>query len=116
MAIFSDVERIRLLAVQPASGNLILFNENTVVEVSNASGQLFGFAKTAKVKKAGRKLLTRGTINDQSVLQFFPDGATRVIRVTNPPCGVTELTVRRAGEVLVLVTASSEIEAQRVWQ
>ena len=116
MAIFADVERIKLGAFQPPSGNLIPFNENTIVEVANASGQFFGFSKPPKVKQEGRKLLTKGTINDQSVLVFFPDGATRVIRVTNPPCGVVELTVRRSGEQLILVTAGSELEAQRVWQ
>jgi hypothetical protein len=74
-----------------------------VIEISNdaAGTQFFGFSKPPKIKAANHKAITKGTINEQGLLAFFPDGATRVIRITNPPCGITLLRVTRSGEMLI---------------
>jgi hypothetical protein len=40
-------------------------------------------------------VITKGVINNQILTKFFPNGDTRVIRITNPTCGVTLLHVTR---------------------
>jgi hypothetical protein len=72
------------------------------VEISadEAGTQFFPFSNV-RVKSNGRKLDAKGNINGQQLNQFMPDGARRVLRVTNPPCGVTTIRVRRVGSTLV---------------
>jgi hypothetical protein len=106
-----------LLTTQPPIGNEIRFDASSIVEVSTdaAGTQFFTFSKPPKLKKDGRKLLSKGTINNQDLGVFFPNGATRIIRITNPPCGITILRVTRSGEQLLLVP-SAESEPQSNWQ
>jgi hypothetical protein len=97
--------RLILLTDPPTTGSEIIFAENATIEISNdeAGTTFFGFSKTSKIKKQGKKLITRGTINGQDLNLFFPDQATRLLRVTNPPCGVTIVKIRRQGSSVVIV-------------
>jgi hypothetical protein len=67
------------------------------VEISGDSTgiQFFGFSRPPKLKGGGARLMTKGTINGQILTKFFPTDDTRVIRITNPTCGVTVLHVTR---------------------
>ncbi|MEK6288951.1 MAG: LamG-like jellyroll fold domain-containing protein [Acidobacteriota bacterium] len=117
-----DDFRLFLLTTPPAVGSEVVFSDTTVVEVSSdASGTtFFTFSKSPKIKKAGRKYLSKGTINGVELGVFLPNGATRVIRITKPPCGITLFKVFRSGEQLLLAAAdetdSQPIVQQRVWQ
>ena len=64
----------------------------------------------AKKKSSGKKLQTKGSVNGLDVGDFFPDGATRIVRITNPTCGVTTLRLKRVGDLLFL--ASTPIDGQ----
>ena len=99
-----DDSHIDLRAIQPAVGDEIRFAGDVKVEVSDSAGAFFEFKKL-KIKKSGRKLLSKGSINGLDLGAFFPDQATRFIRITNPPCGITFLRVKRQGEVLVVAAA-----------
>lgn len=119
MFIFEDFQ-LFLRATAPAGGTEVLFSEGTLVQVSSdaAGTTFFSFSKpNGKIKKAGRKYVSKGTINGQDLGVFFPSGATRFIRITKPTCGITLLRVTRAGEVLSLA-APAEVEPvlqQQVW-
>jgi hypothetical protein len=109
-----------LLTTAPAGGTEVLFTEGTLVEVSSdaAGTTFFSFSKpNGKIKKAGGKYLSKGTINGQDLGVFFPNGATRFIRITKPTCGITLLRVTRSGDVLSLaVSAEADpVLQQRVW-
>jgi hypothetical protein len=116
----NDNYQLFLLTAAPAGGTEILFTEGTLVQVSSdATGTtFFSFSKpNGKIKKGGAKYLSKGLINDVELGTFFPNGATRFIRITKPTCGVTLLRVTRAGEVLSLA-APGEAEPvlqQRIW-
>lgn len=105
-----DDSHIVLRAIQPAVGDEVRFSDDVQVQVSDATGTAFFEFKKLKIKKSGRKLLSKGSINGTDLGTFFPDGATRNIRLTNPPCGITFLRVRRQGEVLVVVTAAELLQ------
>jgi len=118
MFIFGDFQ-LFLLTTAPAGGSEILFSSDTLVEVSSdaAGTTFFTFSKPGKIKKSGGKFLSKGTINGLDLGVFFPNGATRFIRITKPTCGITLLKVVRSGEQLLLATAADvEEQAQRVWQ
>lgn len=109
-----------LLTAAPAGGTEVLFTEGTIVEVSSdaAGTTFFGFSKpNGKIKKSGGKYLSKGTINGQDLGVFFPNGATRFIRITKPVCGLTLLHVTRSGDQLS-IAAAAEAEPllqQQVW-
>ena len=115
-----DDFRLILLTTPPPGGTEVIFSEGTQVQVSSdpAGTTFFSFSKpNGKIKKQGRKYLTKGTINGQDLGVLFPNGATRFIRITKPTCGITLLRVTRSGEVLSLA-APGEAEPvlqQRVW-
>ena len=116
-----DDFRLFLLTTTPPGGTEVLFTEGTLVEVSSdASGTtFFSFSKpNGKIKKAGGKYLSKGTINGMDLGVFFPNGATRFIRITKPTCGLTLLRVTRSGEQLSLavsVEGEELVLPQRVW-
>lgn len=99
-----NLERMVFRTVAPPIGNEIFFAQNATVEVSSdeAGTAFFTFAKAFKYKNNGKKVVNRGLINGQGLLTFFPNNAVRIIRITNPPCGITILRVRRNGDVLVI--------------
>ncbi|MGH9765622.1 MAG: hypothetical protein ACREAC_32705, partial [Blastocatellia bacterium] len=93
--------QMKLVATSVGS-NEVLFDPAVTLEVSSdqAGTQFFAFANT-KLKNHGRKLFSVGNINKMNPNKFFPNGATRVLRITNPPCGITLITVTRKGNSLV---------------
>jgi hypothetical protein len=98
-------KQIDLRTIQPVVGEEIRFDrEVEVLVATDATGTQFAEFRRLKWKKSGRKLISKGPLGGQNPLDFFPDGATRLIIVTNPPCGVTFLRVTRQGERLVLAT------------
>lgn len=118
-----DGFRLLLLTTTPTGGTEVLFTADTVVEVSSDSAGLnfFTFSKPAKIKRGGAKFLSKGIINGQELGIFFPNGATRIIRITRPNCRITLLRVMRSGEQFVALTSALEVEPeasaqQRVWQ
>jgi hypothetical protein len=113
--------RLLLLTAAPAGGTEVVFTVGTLVQISSdeAGTTFFSFSKpNGKIKREGRKYLSKGIINGQELGVFFPSGATRFIKITKPPCGITILKVTRSGEVLTLVpTTDAEpvLPQQRVW-
>lgn len=110
-----------LLTTTPAGGTEVLFLSDVVVEISNDStgSTYFTFLKSGRIKKSGRKYLSKGTINGLDLGVYFPNTATRFIRITNPVCGITVLKVTRSGDQLLLAAAeevASPAQPQRVWQ
>jgi hypothetical protein len=100
-----DSGQIRLSIGSPAAGPTVMFSSDATVEVSSDAGglQFFAFSRV-KVKKNGNLLLAKGTISGQSPNKFFPDGDTRVLRITNPPCAVTTIKVTRNKDSLTLIS------------
>jgi Concanavalin A-like lectin/glucanases superfamily/FG-GAP repeat len=121
MFIFGDFQ-LFLVTTPPPSGSEVFFSDTTVVEISSDSTGLtfFTFSKPGKIKKAGGKYLSKGTINGEDLGVYFPNGAVRVIRLTKPPCGITLLRVMRSSDTLLPVaadeTASQPMVQPRVWQ
>jgi hypothetical protein len=119
----SDMElrnnfQLFLITAAPAGGTEILFSSEATLEISDAAGAFFMFSKHPRIKAGGKKLLSKGSINGMDLGVFFPNGATRFLRVTNPTCGVTLLTITRSGDMFVLATADQAPEpvtTQRVW-
>jgi hypothetical protein len=99
MLLNDEMSRLVLFTIAPSGGVEVLFNSGTLVEISKdeAGTQFATFDKTPKVKRGGRKLITRGLIDGKDLLEFFPIGEVRVLKVTNPSCGITKMTVRRFG-------------------
>lgn len=97
--------KLRLTIGAAFGSQTILFDDKVIVEVSaDAAGtQYVGFSKSGKVVKRGNKFKSKGKIGNALIDDFFPNGAIRFIRATNPPCGVTELKVRRFGDQLFQV-------------
>ncbi|MFY9607142.1 MAG: hypothetical protein WAU45_00845 [Blastocatellia bacterium] len=92
------------MVFRTVAGTQPLFLPGIKFAISNdaAGSQFFETAK-AKVKAGGTKLIGAGSVNGQEAGIFFPDGAQRVIRFTNPTCGTTLLRVRREGLQLIVV-------------
>ena len=121
MFIFDNFQ-LSLNTIAPPGGTEVVFTEGTLVQVSSdTAGTTFhSFSKPfGKIKKSGRKWRSKGTINGVDLGVFFPSGATRVIRITKPACGITLLRVTRSGENLTLVPpgeAEGELVfRQQVW-
>jgi FG-GAP repeat/Kre9/KNH-like N-terminal Ig-like domain len=83
------------------------FADDVTVELStDAQGTSYAaFARPPKLKSGGRMLKTRGTLGGMDLDQFFPDGATRYLKLSAAPCATTILKVRRVGDSLVSVAA-----------
>ncbi|HSO76051.1 MAG TPA: hypothetical protein VLU47_14545, partial [Blastocatellia bacterium] len=92
------------MVFRTVSGTQPLFLSGIKFAISNdAAGSQFFETTKAKVKASGTKLIPAGMVNGQELGVFFPDGAQRLIRFTNPVCGTTLLRVRREGLQLILV-------------
>jgi hypothetical protein len=92
-----------------------LFLSGVKVEIStDETGAQFFQTSKAKLKNGGTKIQTRGSINGLTVGEYFPDGALRIIRITNPTCGITILRVRRVGNTLVVEAALDQ--GTPIWQ
>lgn len=86
-----------------------VFTENARLEISSEGGGSFAMVPDVAVKQGGTKLLSKGRIADQRIGVFFPDGAHRIIRLTNGTCGVVVLLVHRSGQQILLDTAAAEV-------
>jgi len=108
MSVLEDVDKLFLSIGQPASGNPVNFADGVLVEISGDSTgiQFFTFSRPPKQKGGGARLITKGVINGQLLTKFFPTNDTRVIRITNPTCGVTVLHVTRHKDRLDPVTGT----------
>ena len=97
--------RLFLWIGQPFGSRAIPFDDNVIIELSGdeAGTTFFTFAKRPKIKAHNMRFLSKGKIANADLDAFFPTGATRVLRATNPPCGVTEMKVRRFGDQLVQI-------------
>lgn len=97
--------KLKLATGQPFGSRAIPFDDNVIIEVSadEAGTQYFTFLKKPKVTSRNTKFKSKGKIANTDIDSFFPKGATRFIRATNPPCGVTEIKVRRFGDQLVQI-------------
>src|SRR5262249_37789668 len=97
--------RAVFLITTPQQGQEVDFADSVTIEISTDSigTQFATFAKPPKLKKSNRKLITKGPINGQDLLDFLPNQAIRLIRFTNPPCAVTPIVVMRNNDQLVLV-------------
>lgn len=96
-----------------------LFVDPVKLEIStDQAGTSFVVVPDAVVKQDGTKLLSKGRIGQDRIGIFFPDGARRMIRVTNQSCGIVTLRVVRNGQVIAIDTAAVEVEAPLVqrWQ
>lgn len=97
------------------NGVEVRFEEGLKLEIStDAAGTQFFEVLKAKRKSSGNKLQSKGKVNGLNVGVFFPDGAIRLVRITNPTCGVTLLRLKRVGNVLVQETLPVEIQNFRV--
>jgi hypothetical protein len=99
--ITTNNSRIAITTTAPTGGAEVRFLQGATVQLTDANGVFFSF-NTVAIKKGGRKLITKGQINGMSLDAFFPDGAVRTLRITNPTCGVVTLRVRRQGANLVI--------------
>ncbi|MEW6131491.1 MAG: Ig-like domain-containing protein [Acidobacteriota bacterium] len=105
--------RMILLTTAPTGGTEIVFTADSVIEISSdeAGTAFFTFSKPFKLKKQGKKVVSKGVINNQELGAFFPNGATRVLKLTNPPCGISVLKIRRQGDVFVIVPLAAAEES-----
>jgi len=104
---------LTLKTTTPAVGNEISFAEGAVISISiDEAGTAYASFKKFKSKREGTKIITKGSINEQALGDFFPNNATRFLKITNPPCGETLLKVKRMGDQLVVVNTGSEGEPQ----
>lgn len=95
------------------NGIQVPFEDGVKLEITDAAGVFFEVAKV-KDKSSGNKLQSKGKVNNLDVGDFFPDGATRLVRITNPTCGITLLRLKRVGNNLVLDQTVQEIQNFRV--
>lgn len=106
LKITTNNTRIALTTDPPATGPEVLFAPGATVQLTDATGTFHTFGNV-KIKKGGRKLITKGSINGMSLDAFFPNGATRTLRIVNPTCGITQVQVMRNGTTLTIVSAAS---------
>jgi hypothetical protein len=103
------------MVFRTVAGTQPLFLPGIKFAISNdAAGSQFFETTKAKIKASGTKLIPAGTVNGEQVGVFFPDGAQRLIRFTNPACGTTLLRVRREGLQLIVVAGLQM--GSPVWQ
>jgi hypothetical protein len=100
----NETGRLVFRTTQPQSGAEVDFSANVIVEVQDAGGVFRTWDKPIKVKPSLTKIIVRGTISGQDPVAFFPVGATRMLRFTNPTCGITLFRVTHTGDSLVLAT------------
>ncbi|HSB08262.1 MAG TPA: hypothetical protein VLM38_02030 [Blastocatellia bacterium] len=84
-----------------------VFLEGVKLEISGEGGGAFSEVPNVVVKQGGTKLISKGRIGDQRIGVFFPEGAHRIIRITNGQCGVVLLLVHRTGQEILLDTAAA---------
>lgn len=97
------------------SGSTPLFIDGARVEVStDQAGTQFFAVESTQIKNGGTKLVIKSKINGQKIGDFIPDGASRVIRLTNSTCGVVILHVHRSGDQLL--PDATAVQSPSPWQ
>ncbi|HEX8183571.1 MAG TPA: hypothetical protein VF747_02430, partial [Blastocatellia bacterium] len=113
LSLNSDATKLNLRIVADSTPRII---SGVKVEIStDAAGTTFFQVANAKRKNGGKKIQTKGLINGQTVGAFWPDGQVRIVRITNPECGITILRLRRSG-LLLIPAASFDGQSTRQWQ
>jgi hypothetical protein len=79
------------------------FPGGAVLEISRdeVGTSYAAFLRTPKLKGEGKKLKTRGSIDGQSLNQFFPDRAVRLLKLSAAPCATTIIRIQRDRNSLV---------------
>lgn len=95
------------------ANTLPLFVEGVKLEISSEGGASFAEVPDLVVKNSGNRIQSKGRIANQPIGVFFPDGARRTIRISGPTCAVTELTVKRVGQRIVIDTAAASSSRTR---
>jgi hypothetical protein len=96
------ISRPKELDFQLVAGSTPLFLSGVKVEIStDATGTTFVEGGGPKIKSSGTRLVLQKKFNGQRVGDFFPDGASRVIRITNGTCGIVILHVHRVGNQIL---------------
>ena len=97
------------------NGTEIRFQSGLIVEISSdEAGTTFFMPTSLRTKKNGKKLLIKGTTNNLLISQFWPDNAIRIVRITNPGCGLTILRLKRVGNFIVAAPAFDGASTQSV--
>ncbi len=99
------ISKLTLRTTQPTGGTEVRFLQSVQVSLSSdQAGTTFFSFPSVNRNTNGNKVKVKGNLNGQTLNAFIPDQAIRVLRIVNPTCGVTHLTVRRQGATLVLFT------------
>jgi PKD repeat protein len=90
----------------------IAFEDGATVQVStDAQGTAFLAPDAVKLHHSGRVLITKGRFGGAKLQDFLPDGAIRIVRFTNPSCGVTVLQLLRDRKQLILQRTDGSVGA-----
>jgi hypothetical protein len=82
----------------------IPFEDGATMQVStDAQGTAFLAPDAVKLHHGGRILITKGRFGGAKPQDFLPDGAIRIVRFTNPTCGVTVMHVLRDRKQLIVL-------------
>ena len=114
-AAFFSASNILTFRTTTISGQEVRFASGLVVEIStDETGTTFVQPTKLKLKKSGQRLLIKGTTNGALISTFWPDNAIRIVRITNPNCGLTVLRLKRVGNFIVAAPAFDGVSTQRV--
>jgi hypothetical protein len=109
-----DTGQMRLAIGTPSAGPTVAFAPDVSVEVSvDEAGTQFASFSRVKIKRQGNLLITKGSLGGQNPDKFFPDGDTRVLRITNPTCATTKIKVTHVKDSLVFVSSLDSEPAGR---
>jgi hypothetical protein len=112
---FFSAPNILLFRTIAINNQEVRFESGLTVEIStDATGTTFFAPTSLRTKKSGKKLLIKGTTNGMLISDFFPDNAIRIIRITNPSCGLTILRVKRVGNFIVPAPAFDGVGTQTI--
>lgn len=114
-AAFFTAENILLFRTTSINGTEIRFVPGLTVEIStDETGTAFFAPTSLRTKKNGKKLLIKGTTNGQLISVFWPDNAIRIVRFTNPSCGLTILRLKRVANFIVAAPAFDGLSTERL--
>lgn len=103
---FFSASFVVILTTTTINGTEVVFQQGATIEISTDETGTTFFAPTKKnIKPSGRKVKIKGTINGMEIGTYWPDNAIRIIRITNPNCGLTILRAKRVGNNIVTAPA-----------
>lgn len=101
-----DGARFRIgtkLTIVLADGAAVPFAEGSVVEMTDATGAWTPSDGAVKIGRGNARLVQKGRIGGVTFAAFWPDGAIRFLRVTDPAGRATVVRLERRGRSLVAV-------------